>query len=659
MKRTSSKLIAIVFGLALVITGLMRTARAEDWQPISKEDLDLKDNPKNPGASAMILYRESSVDTTEAFIDEYVRIKIFTESGKKWGNIELHFFKGHYDIHNVRARTIRPDGSVVNFDGKVYEKEVYKGSDIKWLVKTFSLAEVQPGCIIEYRYREQHERGYLVEPRWVVNHDLFTRFARFHFHPYHLEVDYPLFWRRYNLPNRADPQKKGDGTYVLEMHDIPGVEEERYMAPREVLESRLEFFYREPDEPTNETPERFWKRIGKKWNDSMEHFINRKGALESELSQIVSASGSQETKLRKIYARVQKIRNTDIDIEKTRKEQKLETPKKNDNVEDVLKHGYGSSREINYVFIALARAAGVDATSVRVAPRNQTVFYPALEDTNELNDDLVCVKLTDKDVYLDPSVSYYPYGLLPWYETGVSGLRLNKQGGEFVTTTLPEAEDAKRERRAELTMDADGNLSGKISVDYFGLSGSLRREQEREEDEAGKKKDNERLIHEWLPAESSFEISQMSGWEDNTVPLHIEGKVRMAGFGSTTGRRILAPVTIFRSSEAQAFEPAKRVNNIYFHYPYCEHDEIVLRVPEGYSIETVPPAQQTPKEAVLDYGLTAAAQGNAVHVDRSLHVKAISFEVKYYAAIRSFFNLVKNNDESQFVLTSAQAAARN
>jgi hypothetical protein len=391
----------------------------------------------------------------------------------------------------------------------------------------------------------------------------------------------------------------------------------------------------------------------------MEHFINRKGALESELSQIVSPSDSPETKVRKIYARVQKIRDTDFDFEKTRKEQKIETPKKNDNVEDVLKHGYGTSREINYVFIALARAAGFDATSVRIAPRNRTIFYPTLEDPTELYDDVVSVKLGDKDIYLDPAAFYYPYGILPWSETGVNGLKLNKQGGEFVTTTLSDAGDAKRERQADLTLTADGNLSGKISVDYFGQSASLRREQEREDDEAGKKKDMERVIREWLPAEASFEISQMSGWDDNTVPVHIEGKIHMAGFGSTTGRRILAPVTIFRSSEAQAFEPAKRVNNIYFHYPYSEHDDIVLHVPKGYSVETVPPAQRTPKEAVLDYGLTATPQGNTVHVDRSLHVKGISFEVKYYGAIRSFFNLVKNNDESQFVLTSAQAAARN
>ena len=307
----------------------------------------------------------------------------------------------------------------------------------------------------------------------------------------------------------------------------------------------------------------------------------------------------------------------------------------------------------------MARAAGFDATSVRIAPRNRTAFYPTLEDPTELYDDVVWVKLGDKDVYLDPAAFYYAYGFLPWSETGVNGLKLNKQGGEFITTTLSDADDAKRERHADLTLNADGNLSGKISVDYFGQSASLRREQEREDDEAGKKKDMERVIHEWLPAEASFEISQMSGWDDNTAPVHIEGKIRMAGFGATTGRRILAPVTIFRSSEAQAFEPAKRINNIYFHYPYSEHDDIVLRVPEGYRVETVPPPQQTPKEAVLDYGLTATPQGNTVHVDRNLHVKGISFEVKYYGAIRSFFNLVKNNDESQFVLSSAQAAARN
>src|SRR5271168_167506 len=110
-------------------------APADDWLPISPADLALKDNPKSPGAHAMILYRESLVDAKESRDDEYIRIKIFTKEGAKEGDVEIPFVKGEDDIRDVRARTIRPDGSIANFEGKPFEKTVVKASGIKILAK--------------------------------------------------------------------------------------------------------------------------------------------------------------------------------------------------------------------------------------------------------------------------------------------------------------------------------------------------------------------------------------------------------------------------------------------------------------------------------------------------------------------------------------------
>jgi hypothetical protein len=572
--------------------------------------------------------------------------------------VEIPFFKGYYDIHGVRARTIHPDGSIVNFDGKVFEKEIYKSGGFKYLVKAFSLPEVQPGSIIEYKYVEQHNTDYYVAPEWVLQEELFTRYAKFSFKTDDQASFSRLYWRNYLVPPSLQPKDTSNEMLAMEVHDMPGLEEEEYMLPRRVLESRVQFFYRSSDEPLKETPDKYWKRMGKQWNDFAEHFMSRKGAMESEVSQIVAPNDSAETKLRKIYARVQKIRNTSFDIEKTEKEQKRENLKENDNVEDVLKRGYGSGGQLNRLFVGLARAAGFDAGIVYAAGRNENLFNPQMEDPSELNADVVWVHAGDKDVYLDPASRYYPYGLLPWSETGVDGLRLNKQGGDFVKTPPPKIEDARLERHAELNLDADGNLSGKVSIDYFGQSACVRRLEEREDDDAGKKKDMTDLVRGLLLPGTSFEVSKMGGWDDNDAPVHIEGTVHLANFGTATGRRILTPVTIFSPHQAKAFESAKRVNVIYFHYPYTEHDQITLHAPDGYRLETAPPAQKTPEDRVLDYSLATSAEGNSLVVDRRLNVKSIFFEVKDYAAVRSFFNEVKNDDESQFVLTSAQTAEK-
>lgn len=100
----------------------------------------------------MILYRandviEKYVSTDGAYITEYVRIKIFTQEGTEVGNVEIPFRKEASDIKDVRARTIKPDRSIVDFEGKPFEKIIEKRSGEKYLAKTFTLPDVQPGCI--------------------------------------------------------------------------------------------------------------------------------------------------------------------------------------------------------------------------------------------------------------------------------------------------------------------------------------------------------------------------------------------------------------------------------------------------------------------------------------------------------------------------------
>src|SRR5271169_6751916 len=123
MNRTRTTMYAVAI-LIVVFAAFPRVSRADDWLPISPEDLALKDNPKQPGADAMILYRQVVVDASKATIsgdsqEEYVRIKVFTQEGTREGHVEIGFQKQYASVTYVAGRTIRPDGTIVKFDGQV------------------------------------------------------------------------------------------------------------------------------------------------------------------------------------------------------------------------------------------------------------------------------------------------------------------------------------------------------------------------------------------------------------------------------------------------------------------------------------------------------------------------------------------------------------
>jgi hypothetical protein len=180
----SQTLRVLCFALTLILAGALfgpRPAPAGDeWQTISQDDLALKDNPASPGAHAMILYREDVINAKAAWDDEYMRIKIFTPEGvKELADISLPFNPDQGRIQYVRARTIQTDGRVQNFDGKVFEKTIVKASGVKFLAKSFSLPDVKPGSIIEYKYRTQRDTQYVWSIGWTVQEDYFTRLGRF------------------------------------------------------------------------------------------------------------------------------------------------------------------------------------------------------------------------------------------------------------------------------------------------------------------------------------------------------------------------------------------------------------------------------------------------------------------------------------------------
>src|SRR6266851_10436411 len=106
----------------------------------------------------------------------------------------------------------------------------------------------------------------------------------------------------------------------------------------------------------------------------------------------------------------------------------------------------------------------------------------------KLNANVVLVKLNGKDVYLDPGVVFTPYGLLTWSETGVAGLRLDKDGGTWIQTTLPQASESRIERVGKLKLSETGDLEGKLTVTFIGLEAVYQRLEERHADEVARKK---------------------------------------------------------------------------------------------------------------------------------------------------------------------------
>jgi len=276
-----------------------------------------------------------------------------------------------------------------------------------------------------------------------------------------------------------------------------------------------------------------------------------------------------------------------------------------------------------------------------------------------LNSNVVLVKLNGKDLYFDPGGAFTPYGLLEWSETGVTGLRLDNDGGSWIRTTLPRASESRIERVGKLKLSPDtGDLEGKLTVTYVGLEAMYQRLEERHADQAARKRFLEERLTSQIASAAEVELTNSPDWSNSETPLVAEFNLKIPGWASNAGRRVLIPAAIFTASEKGLFEHANRVHPIYFEYPNEKADDLTIELPVGWEVGSVPVAQDQDGH-VVRYTLKVEKNPGAIRLTRTLTIDLMLLEQKYYGALRNFFQVVRTGDGEQIVLQPGEIHASN
>jgi hypothetical protein len=629
------------------------------FRPIVPEELKMTSEPLAPGAPAIILYRQVDRDDSGENGREvnYYRIKILTEEGRKYADVEIPFLKGNgSNISSVKARTIRPDGTIASFEGKAFEKAIVKAKGVRYMAKTFTLPDVQVGSIIEYVYTEELPSFLVFDSHWILSDELFTKSAAFSLKP---SSQLGCRWTWHRLPaGSGEPKQGSDHLIRLEVKNVPAFRTEDYMPPVNELKSRVDFTY-SYGTPASD-PKKYWVDAGKQLNSALEDFVGKRKAMEQAVAGIVSPTDTSEQKLQKIYARVQQLRNTSFEVEKSDQEAKRQNQKKLNNVEEVWRQGYGNGAQITWLFLALARAAGLDASGVWVSDRRNYFFNNQYLDSSKLTSNVVQVKIDGKEVYCDPGSAFVPYGMLPWSETDVQGLRLDKDGGTWVTTWAPHAAISRIERKADLKLAATGELEGVVKFTFTGLEAVRLRVEQRHSDAADRKKYLEQLVEEEIPVAAEVELTNQPDWTSSSSTFTAEYKLKVVGWMTGAGRRGLFPVGLFTASEKRVFDHAERTHPIYFEYPYEKDDDVTVTLPVGWEVSSIPPATKpNEKVSVVSYAFHADKDAGTLHLNRKLVIDVLLLDTKYYLALRTFFQGVRTSDEEQVVLQPIAARASN
>jgi hypothetical protein len=320
---------------------------------------------------------------------------------------------------------------------------------------------------------------------------------------------------------------------------------------------------------------------------------------------------------------------------------------------DIWAQRRGSADQIALLFIAMARAAEMQAYAMIVTDRDQNLFLKARLDWDQLNDVIAIVKVNGKELYFDPGERYCEFGKLHWRHTWTSGVRETEKGGAAIADTpFPAYTDTDTIRNADLQMDAEGTLHGTIRVVMTGSTAlQWRQEVLLTDGEAARKKFAEGLQKE-LPPGVAVSAAEFRALTDPTQPLTTELTVS-GRMGTRTGKRWFLPGSFFEAQASAPFASTARETPVYLDYSYTREDRVQLRIPANLAVEIQPRDASIPFAPYADYAAKYSSGDRGYHYERLERVAGFLYPVKDYPKLRDFYQKVSTQDQAQVVLENA------
>jgi hypothetical protein len=638
-----------------------------DWKPIEPAELALKAGIVDKDADAEALFWEVKVDDGdpgELVFSHYLRIKIFNERGKDGqSKVDIPFFNGTR-IRDLAARTVKADGTVIELKkDDIFERTIVKVSGTKYKAKSFAVPGIEPGVILEYKWKEVRENSanYV---RLQFQREIPVEKVTYLVKPYS-GFSEGMKYEPFQLPKTVRFEKAKDGFYSASLTNVPAYIEESRMPPEDSVRGWILIYYADTSPIT---PEKYWKDFGKKVYDATKSEMKVNDDVRAASTQIIGDATTPEQKLERIYEFCHtKIKNLSSELSGLTREERAKR-KPNKSPADTLTKKAGTSGEINMLFAALVSAAGLDARPAWVANRSDILFSPTFANPYflfETGSENVGVKVGESWKFFDPGRSYVLPGMLRWEQEGQQALVMDSKEPAWVPTPLSAPEKTVSKHKGKFRLLEDGTLEGDVHAEFLG---QLAIEAKNEDDGKTEAEREASLRADIKGRLSTAELSniKIENVTDPSKPYTYSYHVVVPGYAERTGKRLFLQPEYFKKGVGAMFSAATRKNLIYFHYPWSEDDDIEITLPDGFALDNADaPAPFGAKELsqykisigvtkdnkLLVYKRNFFFGGGGTSLDRLL------YPVSAYPALKNYFDMVHKNDDHTITLKQSSQAA--
>jgi Domain of Unknown Function with PDB structure (DUF3857)/Transglutaminase-like superfamily len=660
--------------LLFAVTGRIALAQSSaidiSWLPITDEERNMKAPvvDKNAGVEALfwrVHVRDEVVggrDLQRVFYN-YVRLKIFDEKGKEQAaTIDLPF-SDKISIVSVAGRTVEPDGTELELKkDSVYERDLIRAGRTRIRVKSFAMPGVEPGAIVEYRWREISFEPASLYMRAQFQREFPVQKVTYFFAP--LSERYAVGYRMSILGFhcKLPPlQEDRDGYQYTTLENLPAFHEEPMMPGEPNVRIWALIFY---SSSGRRDPDKYWSGVGKdEYNRYLKPAMKAKDEVKEAAAMATAEAKSDEDKVLALILYIRKnfrdlfgSRVTEADRAKILKEMPKDRYR---TATEIFKSGIGDADELNTLFAAMANAAGLEVRPVLVADRQDILFNPSMTDVYFLRHIDMAANIGGQWKLYDVSARDLPANMLSWTEEGMQALLSDPKKPAFIQAPVAPPDASARNRKAKLTLGVDGSVEGDIDLEYSGHSARDRRYELRGESDAKRLESYKDELAKTYP---NAEISavRIGNAGDPEKPLMLHYHLKAAGYAQRTGKRLLLQPFFFERGAVPMFSASERKYPVFFPYAWAEHDSVTFELPAGFTLDHAdapgslnfgPPGSYDVKimtrgahELILDRDFTFGQEGR------------ILFGEDVYPKIKSIFDEIQKRDDHTILLKQTVTA---
>ena len=615
---------------------------AQEWGEISDEELAMTGIAEDPEADAVVLFDIGNIIITPEWntvFTRHKRIKILTEKGKDYANIEIPFWHEN-NINDLEAQSFLTNGDDFELD----DDNVFEEGGEKWKVLKFAIPGVEVGSVIEYKYELFSEHFGFLQP-WYFQGNEFTKRSELKVYKpkgfsynafktntdiYNIEFIQGEEWNPYQLGEKIQ-------TFKWVITDIPGIKEEPYMnnindylahITFQIASFQNQYVYR--------TYIKSWDDIAKEVRESYDHKIEADDGIDELVQSLISGISDKNEIIKKLYDFVCCKITTDDKIGFLNPEVY--------SAEQTLKEKKGNQVEKNLLLISMLKNAGFEAFPVLISTKTHGAFYPHLVNLWQFNHTIASVILENENIFLDTRDKYCPLGSLPISSCVDKGLLVKAETGQIFnikTTSSNNVQDIE----STIILDCNGSVESDVKIKCEGYVAMTEREKI---NKTTQKEYIEDFVDDYYE-NAKLDTFKISNLDSIYKPLEITITFKIPEYAQIVENMVYFSAVLLSKLTENPFKRKKRNFAVDYSYTISKSEKSTIKIPECFKISELPLKTRTGISKISFISLFLSSE-NTIEITRNYRRSRLSISPVEYADLKNMFDKIIDSDDSQIIL---------